>query len=464
MPNTKPHILLIDDEPEFTSFLCEMLGIRYDFTVAHDTASGIHALETTRPDVVLLDLSFTEDGLEGFDLLRHAVETDDKLPVIMLTGITDLGEVVRAIKLGAYHYVTKPPDLTELSNLIDHCVAAQIDRRRVAALELEIARLRGVDGLDKPLLARDPVTLAVLDEVRKVAPTEATVLITGPSGAGKEMLASFLHQVSPRRKRPFIAVNCTTIDNDRIESELFGHVEGAFTGATKDVPGRFEIAHGGVLFLDEIGEISPKMQVKLLRVIETHTFERVGETKTRRVDVRIVAATNKNLAEEIAGGRFREDLYHRLCEFPVHLPALRRRRGDIEPLAEHFLSRFAREYRKTISGFSPAARRFLHEHEWRGNVRELRNAVQRAVILCEGEQIQISHLMPAPTDWVTSDRPLAEIRHDQLRAIESQYVKAQLRRHGGHLTRAAAASGLTPSALSKLCKKLGIVPEEFRSP
>jgi len=382
----KKQILIADDEPNLRRVLgAQLQRDGYDVLLAEDGEMALAALAENHVDVVVSDLRMPK--LDGMQLLKRIVAINPDLPVILITAHGTVDTAVEALKLGAFDYVTKPFDRTELKNVVDKAArTVDLSQRDVAMSPMEHGRYR--------LIGQAPPMVEIYSVIDRVADTPSTVLITGESGTGKELIARALHEHSSRKERPFIRVNCAAIPRDLIESELFGYEKGAFTGAVTSKPGRFELAHGGTLFLDEIGEIPVNMQVKLLRAIQEQEFERVGGIKTIRVDVRLVAATNRELAEEIAGGRFREDLYYRLNVVQIKLPPLRERRADIPLLVEHFVRRFRERLKKPVVGLTDAALEVLMAHAWHGNIRELENVIERCTLFCDGERIEVGDLPP----------------------------------------------------------------------
>ena len=380
-------LLVVDDEATARRALATLLSD--DGYHVETAASGEEALEklaASPPDVLLTDVRMP--GIDGVELLTRAKARDPQLAVVVMTAFGNVRDAVHAMKVGAEHYITKPIDLDELSLVIDR-VLKQTALRREAGLLRE--RVRSENRFDNLLGVSAPME-SLFKTIAQVAPSRATVLLTGESGTGKERVAQAIHESSNRRDGPFVKLHCAALAETLLESELFGHEKGAFTGANVRREGRFRLAHGGTLFLDEISEISPAIQVKLLRVLQEREFERVGGNETLKVDVRIIAATNRDLAQMVREGRFREDLYYRLNVVSLRLPPLRERREDITLLAEFFLRRFARESGKSLMGFTAEALQTLITYPWPGNVRELENAVERAVVLASGNLLGREHL------------------------------------------------------------------------
>ena len=387
---SKGRVLIVDDEANARAALSEILRDEgYATETAADGFKALGKLEDFSPDVILTDLKMP--GLDGMAFMEKARAAAPGAVFVVMTAFGTIHGAVDAVKRGAENYLTKPLEPTAVSAVILRAMekARLWTETRVLRDRL---RERNASGI---VVSADPKMEAILELVSQVGPSRASVLVTGESGTGKELVAEALHASSPRAKMPFVRLHCAALAESLLESELFGHERGAFTGAVTRREGRFKLADGGTLFLDEIGEIPPGTQVKLLRFLQERTFERVGGNETLRVDVRIIAATHKDLAAEIRKGTFREDLFYRLNVVSVDIPPLRERRGDILPLVEFFLARYAEENGKQITGLTPAAAARLTAHAWPGNVRELENAVERAVVLCEGPEIDARHLPPS---------------------------------------------------------------------
>jgi DNA-binding NtrC family response regulator len=453
--NEKASILVVDDEPTIRLLVTSILKDEgYAVTAA---ASGEEALQlTTRRHFHLVVTDLKMPGISGVDLLERLKREDPGTAVILLTAFGSVEGAVEAMKKGACDYLLKPlanPDELRLA------VRRALKEQRLAD---EAATLRQAQAAAFPfgeIIARDPRMQAVLDLARSVAAADATVLVTGETGTGKELIARAIHHWSPRGEHAFVAVNCAALAETLLESELFGHEKGAFTGAVAQRRGRFELAHGGTLFLDEVSEMSPALQAKLLRVLQEHTFERVGGTKTVTVDVRVIAATNRDLRQMVADRAFREDLYYRLGVFPIDLPPLRDRASDILPLAEYFLGQAARRMAKPIARFSEEAIRLLLEHVWPGNIRELQNAVERAAILCRGEQILPEHVTvpKAPAGPVPA-------MGKTLRDVERETILATLAACHGNRRRAAEQLGIGLRTLYTRLKEYGLFADEEDDP
>jgi len=381
-----PRVLVVDDEAAVRESLRMLLKKESDVETAQDVDSALAAIEASTPDLILLDVVMP--GRSGLDLLPELAERGLRIPVIVLTATNTVAVAVQAMKAGAADFLTKPFELDALRikvrQLLNH-----------RALELEVERLRDeVEDRQQlgEMVGRSSAMREIFRTIERVAKTQASVLITGASGTGKELVARAMHSLSPRTEAPFIAVNCGAIPHDLIESELFGHERGAFTGATDRRIGRFEAAEGGTLFLDEIGELDPSVQVKLLRALQERVIERVGSSSSIEVDVRVVAATNRDLDFEIQNGRFRQDLFYRINVVPIHLPALCERREDILLLTDTFLSRISERDAGPARRLSPAARAAIESYVWPGNVRELQNAIEHGLALADGNVIELEHL------------------------------------------------------------------------
>ena len=422
-------ILIVDDDAGFRGFLETVLtGEGYPVQTAGSVREATAQASRTQFALVLTDLRLP-DG-DGIAVLRWFRENAPEVPVVIITAFGSIQNAVDAMKLGAVDYLGKPLRSPEELRVLVRRTLEQhrIARERDVLLDEDARRFSC-----GTMIGQDDGMVRVLELARKVAPTGATVLITGESGTGKELLARCIHDNSPRSRRVFVPVNCAALSPTLIESELFGHERGAFTGAVGQHSGRFERAHGGTLFLDEIGELDSASQGKLLRVLQEKTLERVGGARQIQVDVRLIAATNRNLKEMVAQGRFREDLYYRLNLFPLELPPLRDRRDDIIPLARHFLSRAAKNLGKAGMRLTARAEAVLFAYGWPGNVRELENAMERMAILCEGT-------VDAPDLPMTEAGP---VRAVTVREIERQAIEDALRRHGGNRTRAARELGIS---------------------
>jgi DNA-binding NtrC family response regulator len=446
-------ILVADDQPhilEAVELLLAPQGIRVDCVRSPQLL--IEALGHADYDVLLIDLNYTRDttsGQEGLDLLARIQEFDARLPVIVMTAWGNIDLAVESIKRGARDFVQKPWENERLLSLIRVHAELSHALRRARQLELE-NRLLLAEGMPE-FVAGAASMQPVLELIAQVGPSDANVLITGEHGTGKEIVARLLHAASPRARMPLVAVNAGGLPEGTFESEIFGHVKGAFTDARADRVGRFELANGGTLFLDEIANVPLRQQAKLLRVLETGELERVGSSQTRRVDVRILSATNSVLQDEATAGNFREDLLFRINTVEIHLPALRDRREDIPLLAAHFLNRNRARYRKQVEGFSPSAMQQLMQYSWPGNVRELEHAIERAVLLCRGYEVEPANLA------IASTRP-SEVAFENMSidAVETLLIRKVLRRCDGNISQAAEALGLSRAALYRRIEKYGL--------
>jgi two-component system response regulator FlrC len=436
-------ILIADDEAGIREFVADALELDgHEIVQAEDGARAASWLDTCSFDLLLTDLKMP--GLDGMTLLRKVRAEQPEVQVIVLTAHGTVNTAVEAMKLGAFDYLQKPIGSPEELSLL---VSRALERRRLLDLE---ARTERAAELEPRLSYGDPAMEAVVAAVEKVARTSATVLLLGESGTGKEVAARVIHRLSSRHEGPFMAVNCAALTETLLESELFGHEKGAFTGANERRRGRVELADGGTFFLDEVAELKPELQAKLLRVIQERRFERVGGTRTIDSDVRWIAATNRDLRSLMDQGRFREDLYHRLAVFPVRLPPLRERPADILPMARRLLADITAELHRGALSLSQAAERRLVSWHWPGNVRELANALERAAILAEGAVIQAEHI------WLdaSSDRPAAELK--PLADLERDAIERALHTVRGNRRRAAELLGIGERTLYDKLKRYGI--------
>jgi two-component system response regulator HydG len=447
------NVLLVDDMPDVLEGLKLAFG-RTDHTLL-SAASGEQAiaiLNSEPVDVVVTDLKM--EPVDGMAVLRHARSLSPPPSVILLTAHGTIETAVDALREGAYHFLTKPVNVKELRAQVEKAAEHNGVLRENRELRAQLDRKFSVEGM----VGDSPEMRAVFDQVRMIAPTRATVLIEGESGTGKEVLARAIHRMSPRANRPFVAVHCAALPETLLESELFGHERGAFTGAVARKPGRFEMADGGTILLDEVGEIPLSMQVKLLRVLEARELQRVGGTQTLKVDVRVIAATNRELSEEVAEGRFREDLYYRLNVVHVRLPALRTRRSDIAMLARHFLAEFARDHgRPAAPELTREALDALQAYHWPGNIRELRNVMENTIVFLRGDKITPADLpasikggTPVATQGITFPLGLP------LEEVETQYIKTTLKQVDGNRTKAAEVLGISRRTLQRRIKELGL--------
>jgi DNA-binding NtrC family response regulator len=450
-----PSVLVADDQADVLEALRLLLKNHgFDAHTVTSPAAVLSALEKRDYDALLLDMNYTRDttsGREGLDLLNRLQSLEPDLPVIVMTAWGSVEGAVEAMRRGARDYVEKPWDNARLMSIVGTQVELGRALRRARRLESENRLLRN-DRLPK-LIAESPKMKPVLQLMERIGPSDANVLITGEHGTGKELVALWLHASSPRAQKGFIPVNMGGLSEGLFESEIFGHIKGSFTDAKMDRVGRFELADGGTIFLDEIGNVPLSLQPKLLRVLQTGDVERVGSSKARHVDVRVVSATNANLQEEVGTGRFREDLLFRLNTIEIHLPPLRERREDIPPLAVHFLRRHATRYRKQLSGFDAGGMQTLLEHSWPGNIRELDHAIERAVLMALGDQVRAQDLALRASAAGGAAPRLEELT---LEEVERLLIQKALSRYEGNVSRAAQALGLSRSALYRRIAAYGL--------
>jgi DNA-binding NtrC family response regulator len=440
---------VVDDEPNARRALCTLLGEEgFEVEEAEDGEAALGKLASFAPAVVLTDVRMPRR--DGLSLLQAAVAQGSDASFVMMTAYASVEAAVEAMKAGAENYLVKPLNIEATLVVLRRVLETRALRAEAAGLREQVRERFHLDNLVGDATALQ----AVLEVVRRAAGTRATVLVLGESGTGKELVAQALHQTSPRRDKPFVKVACAALPESLLESELFGHEKGAFTGALARREGRFEQAHGGTLFLDEIGDISPMTQVKLLRFLATQEFQRVGGNETIRVDVRLVSATHRDLAEEIKAGRFREDLYYRLNVVSVVLPPLRERKGDLPALLSHFISRFSERYGKKLHGLAPGTLQALMAHDWPGNVRELENAVERAVVLAQGPELTADDLPPA----LRGPRPqrTALIPGATLAEIEREAILQTLEMVGGSTTQAAQVLGISVRKIQYRLNEYGL--------
>jgi DNA-binding NtrC family response regulator len=429
----RPVILVVDDDPGVRESFRLILEDHYDVVDVHDGPRALEVVRSSQVDLVLLDIRLP--GIDGIEVLERIKAIDERVEVILVTAVKTVRTAVAAMKLGAFDYLTKPFEEDELLSLSRRALERRALEREVAVLRSELARTHDLDEI-----VGVHATMEKLHGlIAQVARTPTTVLITGESGTGKELVARAIHRQGTRREGPFVAVNPAAIAESLIESELFGHEKGAFTGAHQRKLGKFELAHGGTLFLDEIGTLRAELQAKLLRVLQEREIERVGGTRSVRIDVRVIAATNTNLTEAVSRGAFREDLYYRLNVVPIVVPPLRERAQDVPLLAEHFIRRDNRDFNKHVTGLSPEALAALQAYRWPGNVRELENVIERCVVLAEGPVIQLNDL---PLD-VLLPQQVTKVRaaeflplNDATDQFERQIVLRVLERVGWNLTEA----------------------------
>jgi DNA-binding NtrC family response regulator len=441
-------ILIVDDEVSVrTSLGGWFRRDGYEVATAENATAALHLLRDRAFDVVLLDIKMP--GMDGMDLQEHIHRIDPRIAVVMITAFASVETAVRALKQGAFDYVTKPIDPDELS----HLVRRAMEQRRLAQENTQLRQ--AVEDLtgSEPIVGESPAIRKVMELVQHVAGTEATVLIRGESGTGKELVARAIHAGSARRYFPIVPVNCGAVPEDLLESELFGHEKGSFTGAQYRRKGKIEMADGGTLFLDEVGAIPLKMQVDLLRVLDTREVTRVGGTRGLKVDFRVICATNENLERAVKEGRFREDFYYRINVFTIDVPPLRSRPSDIPLLAGHFVRRFAQQMDKRITGIGPEAMAALTAHDWPGNVRELANAVERAMVVGRPPLIRPEDLP------LWSARRAAPAAGETLADMEKAHIAAVLERTGWNVTKAAGILGIDRVTVYNKARKYGLQRE-----
>ncbi|MBM3845248.1 MAG: PEP-CTERM-box response regulator transcription factor [Verrucomicrobia bacterium] len=450
--DTKPVVLIVDDDEEIRTQLKWALTDAYEIVLAGNRMEAVEAFKNSKPSVVLLDLGMPpmpagpEEGMAALSALRGI---DSKAKVIILSGQSDRANALRAVNEGAYDFLSKPPEIDELKVMVRRaCQMRQIER--------ELADMQAIlgDAGFEGMLGSSPQISAVFEQIRKVATSQAPVLLLGESGVGKEMVARAIHRKSQRPEGPFVAINCGAIPENLLESELFGHEKGAFTGAHTTRPGRIETASGGTLFLDEMGELPLNLQVKLLRFLQEQRIERVGGRKEIDVDTRVIAATNVDLKRAMQEGKFREDLFYRVAVISIRIPPLRERPGDAALLAHNFLKRFSNESGKPELRFANSSVRAIEQHNWPGNVRELENRVRRAVIMAEGNSVRPSDLELASggSPQPQPGRSLKDARDE----LERQMIEDALKRHDGKISPAAADLGISRPTFYELMDRHGI--------
>jgi two-component system nitrogen regulation response regulator NtrX len=455
-PAVRPKVLIIDDEEAIRSSLKMIFEYEgYEVVLAANGEAGLKIAERETPDLIFLDIKMPQ--IDGMEVLRRLKEADDAVPVIMISGHGDVSTAFSASKLGAYSFIEKPPEteriLLEARNALSQRALATENRRLKLTFD---ERYR--------MVGNSPALQKAAEDIRRAAPTNATVLITGESGVGKELVARAIHRNSLRKDGPFVQVNCAAIPEELIESELFGHEKGSFTGATEKQIGKFELADKGTIFLDEVGDMSLRTQAKVLRVLQEGEVERIGSQRTIQVDVRVIAATNKMLEEAIEKGDFREDLYFRLSVIPIRVPPLRERPEDIAPLVQHFVRQFSADNNFKPKTFSPDALDVLRRHPWRGNIRELRNTIERLIIMVPEDPIRAEHLAdvlrrPAAAEGSAPVESAASLR-DFKESAERSFLVQKLRESKWNISATAAAIGTPRSNLYKKLEQYGITQEK----
>ena len=451
-------ILIVEDKESMAQMLRETLELaRYEVIIAKDGGEGIKRVRDSKVDLVLTDLKLPKK--DGIEVLKASKEENPLLPVIVMTAFGSVETAVSAMKMGAYDFITKPLDTDYLLMLIDRALRNQRIVTENILLKDALSHRAGIPDI----IGKSPGMIAVAENIQKVSSTKTTVLLLGESGTGKELFARAIHDLSPRRDRPFVTLNCAAIPKELLESELFGHEKGAFTGAGEKKPGKLELADRGTVFLDEIGEMDLGLQAKVLRALQEGEIDRVGGSKPVTVDIRIIAASNRDLEAAVAGHLFREDLFYRLSVFPITVPPLRERKDDIPVLAEHFIAACAAEMNVPRKCISETAMDTLKSYYWKGNVRELENVIERAMILCEGDTITEEHLRLAPSVSPASmlmnipmEGTLEEASHTALRAAETMRIRKALESTHGNKTRAAEMLKVSYKTLLTKIKEYGI--------
>jgi len=459
----KPSIIIIDDKASMLKMLANVLKDGYDVRTAASGAEALPQFRSRPSDLVLTDIRMPD--MDGMQVLHAVKEQFPETEVILMTAYATISQAVEAVKGGAYDYLTKPFEPDELKLTLDKALERKQLREEARILKEQVERQYGFPSI----VGQSAAMKRVLDLARKAAETDSTVLLTGESGTGKELFARAIHYSSERRSRRFVAINCGAMPKELIESELFGHVKGAFSGATKDKPGLFMEADGGTLFLDEISELDADLQVKINRALQEREIRRVGDTVDMPVDVRIVASSNRDLQVALDDGHFREDLYYRLNVFPVELPPLRERAGDLPLLVSHFLEMFAGEHAGEYE-IEPAAMDLLTTHPWPGNVRELQNAIERAVVLCEGKTITRSlfgfidegQSSESPEVSVMAGLPYREAMDRMGLDCQRRYLTEVLKRCDGNVPRAAEHAGIERESFHRLMRKCGVTSDDVK--
>ena len=445
---SRPRILIVDDDPDILEVLGDRLAAQgYQIETASDGLAALEAIRADAPDLAILDLMMPRMG--GMEVLRKIQEEGLDVTAMVVTAAGSVQRAVEAMKTGAYDFIMKPFDPQQVALVVGKALERAGLRRRNRILSSQLRERV------PSLIGDSPAMRGIVATARRAAESRSTVLLLGESGTGKEVLARSIHMWSDRREAPFVAVNCVALSEDLLESELFGHEKGSFTGAVQQKIGKFEQADTGTIFLDEIAEMKADLQAKLLRVLQEHCFERVGGTRSIEVDIRIIAATNRDLARAMSEGRFREDLYFRLNVITLQMPPLRQRRTDVPLLTEYFLKKYSKEAKRRVGGVSPAALTLLQRYEWPGNVRELENVIERAVVLGEEKEI-----VPDDLPAYILEGGDAEVEggafHDRVRHFKAQMIREALKETGGQQRRAAEVLGLNPTYLSRLMRSLGV--------
>ncbi len=468
-------VLVVDDEKNITFVIQAMLEkAGFEAVVFNDSSEALECIDAEDIDAVITDLYMP--GPSGMEILEFCKNNYSGLPVVVITAYGTVESAVNALKRGAFDFITKPFDQTELLNVVRKAVATHRQRQKepIVFFSLPPSASASSTGPSSSETGLHPISSIIGSSVQmqevfkvisKIASSPATVLVWGESGTGKELVAYEIHRHSDRSNKPFVKINCAAIPATLIESELFGYEKGAFTGAVASKPGRFELAHEGTLFLDEVAEMPLEMQVKLLRILQEQEFERVGGVNTIKVDVRIITATNKDLESEVKAGRFREDLFYRLNVVPIHLPALRERRDDIDLLVRYFLIQFNEKLKKGVTGLTPETLAALKAHSWPGNIRQLENVLERMILMCEGSILTVDDLPEEIAGGILDRREepfdensasLKQIVRRQTQSLERDLIEKALEETGGNVTRAADKLGLSRKGLQLKMKELGV--------
>ncbi|RMD89116.1 MAG: PEP-CTERM-box response regulator transcription factor [Calditrichaeota bacterium] len=452
----KPKILVVDDDEAILEQIKWSLKKDYEILLAGDSNNAIKIVKTAKPDIVLLDLALTQNGSaeEGLQLFEDIQMLNSYIKVIIMTGNEQRELALKAVQMGAYDYYRKPIELQELRVILKRALQLQ-----KLEMQLKMKAFEDENGIsDGELIGKCPKMLEIYDIIKRTSHTDATILITGESGTGKELVAKAIHLQSPRKDYPFIVINCGAIPDNLLESELFGHEKGAYTGAHIQRKGKFELANKGTIFLDEIGELSVALQVKLLRFLQDHEIERIGGREPIELDVRIIAATNRDLEAEVEAGNFRADLYYRLSVITINMPPLRERGEDIMTLAKHFFKKFNYEYQKNLLGFSVAAEKIIMEYSWPGNVRELENKIKRAVIMAKD-----SFIMPEDLNLTKQfdTRPRRSLK-EAVEAFEEKFIQDALIRNRGNVSRTAKELGVNRTTFYDMLHKYNIDHTKYK--
>ncbi len=463
----RARVLVVDDRENMLKLFAKILGEEYELTTAAEGGRALALVASQSFDVVVTDLKMP--GADGFEVLKAVKARSPETEVVMMTAYATVQDAVEAMKQGAYDYLQKPFDPDAAALVVSRALERKRLREQAATLRRELEDVYAFHNL----VGKSAAMREVYQLLEQASGLDITVLLTGETGTGKELAARAIHYHSARKERRFVPVNCGALPGELVESELFGHARGAFTGATGPKAGLFEEASGGTIFLDEIGELPLPTQVKLNRALEEKEIRRVGDNTPVKVDVRVIAATHRDLKSEVQAGRFREDLYYRLHVFPIRMPALRERREDIPLLSMHFLEKHARAFRRELSGFAPDALRALTGYAWPGNVRELANAVERAVAVAQGGEVGVKDLPPEVTGAqpgglpaeILAQLPYREAVETARDRVSREYLVALMREFGGNVTRAAERAGMERESLHRLLKRYGVRSDDYkRSP